>query len=216
VNRGRPESPEYRNSEENTVFTRLGKKERGVFERLGEKRKNTFARLDDSLPPHQQNAEDEASTLHARTLSESEDSGRGDCKSKSKKQKSSTEEDDLSQPWLCEYVDSFTPRICNFKFPKKNRMPGNVITFDEFKDLEDHLKVFQAAAKVEQWAMPTWCHMFNSTLIGSTRLWFDELPPESIDSYDDLKKAFMANFLQQKKYIKDPVEIHHIKQREGS
>ncbi|GJT04607.1 reverse transcriptase domain-containing protein [Tanacetum coccineum] len=35
------------------------------------------------------------------------------------------------------------------------------------------------------------------------------------NSYDDLKKAFLANFLQQKKCIKDPVEIHHIKQREG-
>ncbi|GKA36231.1 reverse transcriptase domain-containing protein, partial [Tanacetum coccineum] len=34
-------------------------------------------------------------------------------------------------------------------------------------------------------------------------------------SYNDLKKAFLANFLQQKKCIKDPVEIHHIKQREG-
>ncbi|GJY23450.1 reverse transcriptase domain-containing protein [Tanacetum coccineum] len=38
---------------------------------------------------------------------------------------------------------------------------------------------------------------------------------ESIDSYDDLKEAFLANYLQQKKCIKDPVEIHHIKQREG-
>ncbi|GJR59133.1 hypothetical protein Tco_1501295 [Tanacetum coccineum] len=31
------------------------------------------------------------------------------------------------------------------------------------KDPEDHLKIFQAAAKTERWAMPTWCHMFNST-----------------------------------------------------
>nr|GEV07471.1 hypothetical protein [Tanacetum cinerariifolium] len=63
--------------------------------------------------------------------------------------------------------------------------------------------------------MPTWCHMFNSTLTGSARVWFDDLPPESVDSYDDLKKAFLANFLQPKKCIKDPIEIHHIKQREG-
>nr|GEZ57086.1 reverse transcriptase domain-containing protein [Tanacetum cinerariifolium] len=34
-------------------------------------------------------------------------------------------------------------------------------------------------------------------------------------SYDDLKEAFLANFRQQKICIKDPVEIHHIKQREG-
>ncbi|GKD29174.1 reverse transcriptase domain-containing protein [Tanacetum coccineum] len=85
---------------------------------------------------------------------------------------------------------------------------------DHGEDPKDHLKIFQAAAKVERWAMPTWCHMFNSTLIGNARVWFDDLPPESIDSYDDLKEAFLANYLQQKKCIKDPVEIHHIKQRE--
>ncbi|GKD05700.1 hypothetical protein Tco_1180674, partial [Tanacetum coccineum] len=61
-------------------------------------------------------------------------------------------------------------------------MPNNVKTYDESDDPEDHLKIFQAAAKVEHWAMPTRCHMFNSTLTGSAR---------------------------------DPVEIHHIKQREG-
>ncbi|GJR67660.1 reverse transcriptase domain-containing protein [Tanacetum coccineum] len=73
----------------------------------------------------------------------------------------------------------------------------------------------QTAAKIVRWAMPTWCHMFNSTLIGSVRVWFDKLSPESIDSYEIMRKAFLRNFSQQKKYIKDPVEIHHIKQREG-
>ncbi|GJU56534.1 reverse transcriptase domain-containing protein [Tanacetum coccineum] len=63
--------------------------------------------------------------------------------------------------------------------------------------------------------MPTWCHMFNSTLTGNTRVWFDDLPAESIDSYDDLKKAFLENYLQQKKYIKDPIELHNIKQQDG-
>ncbi|GJS14124.1 hypothetical protein Tco_0408596 [Tanacetum coccineum] len=55
-------------------------------------------------------------------------------------------------------------------------------------DPEGHVKIFQAAAQVERWAMPTWCHMFNNTLIGTAR---------------------------QKKYIKDPVEIYNIKQRDG-
>nr|GEX03097.1 reverse transcriptase domain-containing protein [Tanacetum cinerariifolium] len=65
----------------------------------------------------------------------------------------------------------------------------------------------------QPWAMPTWCHMFNSTLTENARVWFDDLPKESIDSYDDLRKAFLENYLQQKKCIKDPVEIHNIKQR---
>ncbi|GJU57050.1 reverse transcriptase domain-containing protein [Tanacetum coccineum] len=63
--------------------------------------------------------------------------------------------------------------------------------------------------------MPTWCHMFNYTLTGNARVWFDDLPKETIDNYDDLKKAFLENYLQQKKCIKDPVEIHNIRQRDG-
>ncbi|GKD43384.1 reverse transcriptase domain-containing protein [Tanacetum coccineum] len=94
-------------------------------------------------------------------------------------------------------------------------MPTNVKTYDGTGDPEDQLKIFQEAAKMERWAMPTWCHMFNSTLIGSARVWFEKLLPKSIGNYEVLRKALQGNFSQQKKYIKDPVEIHHIKQREG-
>ncbi|GJV99212.1 hypothetical protein Tco_1554464 [Tanacetum coccineum] len=73
-------------------------------------------------------------------------------------------------------------------------MPSHVKTYDGSEDPEDHLKIFQAATKVERWAMPTWCHMFNSTLTGSARVWFNDLPPESVDSYDDLKEAFLKIF----------------------
>nr|GEZ99487.1 hypothetical protein [Tanacetum cinerariifolium] len=52
---------------------------------------------------------------------------------------------------------------------------------------DDDLSQTWAAVNTERWVMPTWCHMFNSTLTGNARVWFD-LPPESIDIYDDLKK----------------------------
>nr|GEX75773.1 reverse transcriptase domain-containing protein [Tanacetum cinerariifolium] len=115
---------------------------------------------------------------------------------------------------VCEETDSITPRIRYFDFPK-TRMPSHIKTYDGSEDPEDHLKIFQAAAKIERWAMPTWCHMFNSTLTGNVRVWFDDLPLKSIDNYDDLKKAFMKSYLQQKKYIKDPIELHNIKQQDG-
>ncbi|GKA19957.1 reverse transcriptase domain-containing protein, partial [Tanacetum coccineum] len=73
----------------------------------------------------------------------------------------------------------------------------------------------ESATKTERCAMPTWCNMFNSTLTGNARVWFDDLPKETIDSYDDLNKAFLENYLQQKKCIKDPVKIHNIRQRDG-
>ncbi|GJX68448.1 reverse transcriptase domain-containing protein [Tanacetum coccineum] len=134
---------------------------------------------------------------------------------KSRDKRCKTLEEDLAVPWSCEDVDSFTPQIRNFRSSRKTRMPNNVKTYDGTRDPEDHLKVFQASAQLEHWEMPTWCHMFNSTLIGAARVWFDELPPESIDSYKDLKATFLAYFMQQKKHVKDPVEIHNIKQRDG-
>nr|GEW04075.1 phospholipase-like protein [Tanacetum cinerariifolium] len=48
-------------------------------------------------------------------------------------------------------------------------MPNNIKTYDGSDDPEDHLKFFQAAAKVKRWTMPTWCHIFNYTLTGSAR-----------------------------------------------
>ncbi|GJT25272.1 reverse transcriptase domain-containing protein [Tanacetum coccineum] len=104
--------------------------------------------------------------------------------------------------------------IWHFDFPR-TRMPGHVKTYDRSRDLEVHLKLFQSTTKIERWAMPTWCHMFNSMITGNGRVWFDKLPKESIDSYEDLKTAFRENYLQQIKHIKDPMEIHHIKQRDG-
>ncbi|GKA41779.1 reverse transcriptase domain-containing protein [Tanacetum coccineum] len=92
---------------------------------------------------------------------------------------------------------------------------GHVKTYNESEDPEDHLKIFQAPAKTKRWAMPSWCHMFNSTLTGNARVWFDDLPPESIDSYNDLRETFLKNYLQQKKCIRDPIVLHNIKQRDG-
>ncbi|GJY98517.1 reverse transcriptase domain-containing protein [Tanacetum coccineum] len=120
-------------------------------------------------------------------VSESGTSDGGHWKSRSKRHKS-TDEDDLAVPWMCEEVDPFTPRIRNFKSSRKTRMPNNVKTYDGTGDPEDHVNIFQAAA---------------------------QLHPKSIDGYKDLKAAFLAYFMQQKNYVKDHVKIHDIKQKDG-
>nr|GEV05971.1 reverse transcriptase domain-containing protein [Tanacetum cinerariifolium] len=232
--RDRSKSPRKKDSERRTVFKRL---EKGVFHRLGDKGKSMSAysngltrwsyhsSREDTKSCYQSSRSREtefasgkrhnkrASSQRMELLSGSEDSTGGHWNSKPKRKKSSIE-DDLSQLWVCKETDHLTPWIRYFDFPK-TRMPSHIKTYDESKDPEDYLKVFQAATKTERWAMPTWCHMYNSTLTRNARVWFDDLPHESIDSYDDLKKAFLENYLQQKKCIKDPVEIHNIKQRDG-
>ncbi|GJV97562.1 hypothetical protein Tco_1549139 [Tanacetum coccineum] len=73
----------------------------GVFKRLGSKGKDTAARLDGyHRHPH---------SKYAETLSESKDCGGGHWKTKSKEKSSNAKEDDLSQPWVCEETEPFTP-----------------------------------------------------------------------------------------------------------
>ncbi|GJQ98597.1 reverse transcriptase domain-containing protein [Tanacetum coccineum] len=180
------------------------RRESTVFKRLGGRGRSASAHSDSR----------QESSRYTENYSESEDNEDGHWKSKSRRKKFSVEDDDLSQPWVCAETDPFTSQIRHFNFPK-TRMPSHVKTYNGSEDPEDHLKIFQAAAKMERWAMPTWCHMFNSTLTGNTRVWFDDLPPESIDSYNDLREAFLKNYLQQKKCIRDPIVLHNIKQRDG-
>nr|GEX66040.1 reverse transcriptase domain-containing protein [Tanacetum cinerariifolium] len=188
------------------IQDRLKYGDRPVFDRLGNRRQSVFDRLSEASSPN---------TIRSPSSSVSRSNPSEEKHQRSKPKRHKPAEDDLTKPWTCKEVNPFSPRIRNFKTSRKTRMPNNIKTYDGTGDPEDHVKIFQAAAQVERWAMPTWCHMFNSTLIGAARVWFDELPPESMDGYKDMKAAFLSYFMQQKKYIKDPVEIHNIKQRDG-
>ncbi|GJY51843.1 hypothetical protein Tco_0442690 [Tanacetum coccineum] len=137
--RDRSESPRKRGPKRTTVFKRL---EKGVFHRLGDKEKGTKS-------ASKKNNNKRESSRRTKVISEGEDSAGGHWKSRSKRQKSSIEEDDLSQPWVCEETDPFTPRIRYFDFPK-TRMPSHIKAYDRSKDPKDHLKILHAAAKTER------------------------------------------------------------------
>ncbi|GKA47261.1 hypothetical protein Tco_0740144 [Tanacetum coccineum] len=103
IRRDRSESPRHRPGGK-------GRRDRGVFNMLGGKGKSVSAhsksRYQSSrskrmeFVPRKRHHEGTCSR-RTKMLSESEDNGGGHCKSKLKKQKSSIEDDDLSQPWVC-------------------------------------------------------------------------------------------------------------------
>ncbi|GKC12947.1 hypothetical protein Tco_1009729, partial [Tanacetum coccineum] len=129
--RGRSESPKKKGPERKSMFKRL---ENGVFHRLRDKGKSVSVHSDDSRSwsHHSSGRNTEifhqiscsratesaserrynkrASSRRTKELSESEGSAGGHWKSKLKRQKSSIE-NDLSQPWVCEETDPFTPHI---------------------------------------------------------------------------------------------------------
>ncbi|GKE13612.1 hypothetical protein Tco_1417163 [Tanacetum coccineum] len=143
---GRVPSPRPRPRKEGGVFNRLGRKEPATSARSGSRRRSPQAKRTEVQPRrHQQKGTPSRATSR---YSESEDSEGGHWKSKSRRHRSSTYEDDLSQPWTCEERNPFTPRIRHFSLPR-TRMPNYVKTYDGSGDPEDHLKLFQSAAKTE-------------------------------------------------------------------
>ncbi|GJW89257.1 reverse transcriptase domain-containing protein [Tanacetum coccineum] len=73
--------------------------------------------------------------------------------------------------------------------------------------------IISDSAEQEEWPMPVWCKMFRQTLSGSTRNWFDSLDPKSVDGFEELSNKFLEEFSQQKRYDKDPTDIHGIKRK---
>nr|GEY04168.1 retrovirus-related Pol polyprotein from transposon opus [Tanacetum cinerariifolium] len=72
---------------------------------------NVFSRIRSDRsesPRHRKHHYEGTSSRRTEVLSESEDSGGGHWNSRLKKQKSSIEDDDLSQPWVCEETNPFT------------------------------------------------------------------------------------------------------------
>ncbi|GKA42234.1 hypothetical protein Tco_0734894 [Tanacetum coccineum] len=103
--RGQPESPRKRDPERKTVFKRL---EKDVFHMLGDKGKSMSAHSNDSRRQsyHSSRRDTDGSSVI------SEGSVGGHWKSRLKKQRSSIEDDDLSQPWFPVAGGVLTLRSC--------------------------------------------------------------------------------------------------------
>nr|GEW84605.1 hypothetical protein [Tanacetum cinerariifolium] len=90
------------------------------------------------------------------------------------------------------------------------KMPNNIKLYDGTTDPEDHLSCFAGAANSGEWSMPVWCRMFQQTLDGSARGWFERLPHDSINEWAELREAFAARFSVRRACFKEPHEITKI------
>nr|GEU70101.1 reverse transcriptase domain-containing protein [Tanacetum cinerariifolium] len=61
--------------------------------------------------------------------------------------------------------------------------------------------------------MPVWCRMFQQTLDGLVRGWFERLPRDNINEWTDLRDAFVARYSVRRTCFKEPHEITKIIRR---
>jgi hypothetical protein len=88
-------------------------------------------------------------------------------------------------------VGPFTKRIHDHNRDFKN------LKMDSYTGKEDpvmHVTAFQSAYNGKGYTDEDWCHAFVNTLTQEAMLWFYQLEPESIDSYEQLVEAFTTEY----------------------
>ncbi|GJW16069.1 reverse transcriptase domain-containing protein, partial [Tanacetum coccineum] len=133
------------------------------------------------------------------------DEGEGD---KGKGPAEETDED-LKKPYKEVLKSPFTRQIIEFSAPSY-RMPTNLKIYDGSTDPDDHITRFVGAANQGEWEMPVWCRMFQQTLDGPARGWFDRMPNGCIDGWADLREKFAERFALRRKCSKDRTEVSKI------
>ncbi|GJW90418.1 reverse transcriptase domain-containing protein [Tanacetum coccineum] len=118
-------------------------------------------------------------------------------------------DEDLRKPFNEARRTPFTRRIIEFAGPEY-KMPTNIKLYDGTTDPEDHLSHFAGAANSGKWPMPVWCRMFQQTLNGPARGWFERLPQDNINEWAELRDAFAARYSVRRACFKEPYEITKI------
>nr|GEU37723.1 ribonuclease H-like domain-containing protein [Tanacetum cinerariifolium] len=159
---GRPESPRKKDPKRKTVFKRL---EKGVFHWLRDKGKSMSAYSNDLRHQSYHSSRRDTKSCYQSSCSR----GTEPASKKHHNKRASS-----YRTKLCQKAKVAQEDIGSQGQKSKGQALRMTIYPSHSEDPKDHLKIFQAAAKVKRWAMPTWCHMFNSTLTGSART-----PPEN-------------------------------------
>ncbi|GKA36383.1 hypothetical protein Tco_0722874, partial [Tanacetum coccineum] len=122
------------------------------------------------------------------------------------------DEEDLSKPFKEKLKTPLTRRIIEFAGPEYV-MPTNITLYDGSTDPADHLNRFSMAANSGEWPMPVWCRMFQQTLDGGARGWFESLPLNSINEWYQLREAFTTRYSIRRACYKEPHEITKVVRR---
>ncbi|XP_043716262.1 uncharacterized protein LOC122664489 [Telopea speciosissima] len=87
--------------------------------------------------------------------------------------------------------------------------------YDRAADPEDHLETFKALMYLQGPSNAIMCRAYPSTLKGSARQWFSHLKPQSLASFIDLGRAFLANFMSTRIHKKTATNLLAIRQQTG-
>ncbi|GFY92808.1 hypothetical protein Acr_08g0012040 [Actinidia rufa] len=108
----------------------------------------------------------------------------------------------------------FTERILRARISSKFKLPTQLGIYEGKTDPMDHLDSYKSLMSLQGCSDEVMCKAFSATLKGPARSWFRKLSPGTIDSFGDLSRLFIANFMSCRNRQKNASHLFTIHQKE--
>ncbi|GFS41352.1 hypothetical protein Acr_00g0073880 [Actinidia rufa] len=109
----------------------------------------------------------------------------------------------------------FTERILRARISSKFKLPAQLGIYEGKTDPMDHLDSYKSLMSLQGCSDEIMCKAFSATLKGPARSWFRKLSPGTIDSFGDLSRLFVANFMSCRNRQKNASHLFTIHQKEN-
>ncbi|GFS45972.1 hypothetical protein Acr_00g0099270 [Actinidia rufa] len=137
--------------------------------------------------------------------------GRRQAPSSSLREKSSSES---SKTPTRQTEPPFTRRVLRARISSKFKLPTQLGTYEGKTDLMDHLDSYKSLMLLQGCSDEVMCKAFSATLKGPARSWFRKLSPGTIDSFGDLSRLFVANFMSCRNRQKNASHLFTVHKKE--
>ncbi|GFS38923.1 hypothetical protein Acr_00g0060220 [Actinidia rufa] len=108
----------------------------------------------------------------------------------------------------------FTERVLGARLSSKFKLPTQLGIYEGKTDPMDHLDSYKSLMSLQGCSDEVMCKAFSATLKGPARSWFRKLSPGTIDSFGELSRLFVANFMSCRNRQKNASYLFTVHQKE--
>ncbi|GFY87150.1 hypothetical protein Acr_05g0007890 [Actinidia rufa] len=108
----------------------------------------------------------------------------------------------------------FTKRVLGARISSKFKLPTQLGIYEGRTDPMDHLDSYKSLMSLQGCSDEVMCKTFSATLKGPARSWFRQLSPGTIDSFGELSRLFVANFMSCRNRQENAFHLFTVHQKE--
>ncbi|GFZ00544.1 hypothetical protein Acr_14g0001790 [Actinidia rufa] len=108
----------------------------------------------------------------------------------------------------------FTERVLRTRISSKFKLPTQLGIYEGKTDPMDHLDSYKSLMSLQGCSDEVMCEAFSATLKGPARSWFRKLSPGTVDSFGELSRLFVANFMSCRNRQKNASHLFTVHQKE--